>query len=234
LSMLAQMNSAAQTRKPSLVDDAYRALKEAVRENMLPPGYQGSEQEIALRLGMSRTPVHEAIIRLQEDGLVRVLPKRGVTVCSISPDDTREIYDVIIALESVAAERIASLPSEARAKVAETLSQLNREMDKALKQDDLVAWARGDELFHRFLVEQCNNRRISRIAQTVADQAHRSRMFTLRLRSKPVASILEHRAIIKAIKRGDALVAHSRAREHRIRARDVLLPLLDQFGLKHL
>src|SRR5215210_774150 len=57
-------------KKPSLVEDAYRALKDAIRNNVFPPGYQGSEQEIALRLGMSRTPVHEAIIRLQEDGLV--------------------------------------------------------------------------------------------------------------------------------------------------------------------
>ena len=66
-------------KRPSLVEDAYKALKEAIRNNVFPPGYQGSEQEIALRLGMSRTPVHEAIIRLQEDGLVRVLSKRGVT-----------------------------------------------------------------------------------------------------------------------------------------------------------
>ena len=52
--------------KSSLVDDAYRALKEAIRENAFPPGYQGSEMEIAQKLGMSRTPVHEAVIRLQE------------------------------------------------------------------------------------------------------------------------------------------------------------------------
>ena len=85
-------------RKPSLVDDAYAALKEAIRENMFPPGYQGSEQEIATRLGMSRTPVHEAVIRLQEEGLVRVLSRRGVVICAISAADMREIYEVIIAL----------------------------------------------------------------------------------------------------------------------------------------
>src|ERR687894_830406 len=88
-------------KKTSLVEDAYKALKDAIRNNLFPPGYQGSEQEIALRLGMSRTPVHEAIIRLQEDGLVRVLPKRGVVVCPIAPEDMREIYDVIIAVEAM-------------------------------------------------------------------------------------------------------------------------------------
>jgi hypothetical protein len=67
-----------------------------------PPGgsasrLSGSEQEIAAKLNMSRTPVHEAIIRLQSEGLVKVLSKRGVFICTISPDDMREIYDVIIA-----------------------------------------------------------------------------------------------------------------------------------------
>src|SRR3954464_10322053 len=101
-------------RKPSLVDDAYAALKEAIRENMFPPGYQGSEQEIATRLGMSRTPVHEAVIRLQEEGLGRVMTRRGVQVCPVSPEDMREIYDVIIALEAVAAELLAGRPQADR------------------------------------------------------------------------------------------------------------------------
>ena len=57
-------------RKPSLVDDAYAALKDAIRQGVLPSGYQASEQEIAAKLNMSRTPVHEAIIRLQSEGLV--------------------------------------------------------------------------------------------------------------------------------------------------------------------
>src|SRR5215203_7023075 len=112
-------------RKPSLVDDAYAALKEAIRENMFPPGYQGSEQEIATRLGMSRTPVHEAVIRLQEEGLVRVLSRRGVVICAISAADMREIYEVIIALESTAAELLAEKPKGERGPVADELGAVN-------------------------------------------------------------------------------------------------------------
>src|SRR3954462_1444412 len=108
-------------RKPSLVDDAYAALKEAIRENTFPPGYQGSEQEIASRLGMSRTPVHEAIIRLQEEGLVRGLARRGVVVSPVGPEDMAEIYDVIIALESMAAELLAGLPADERSRIADAL-----------------------------------------------------------------------------------------------------------------
>ena len=103
---LDDLGTAPSGQRPSLVDEAYRALKEAIRENVFPPGYQGSEQEIATRLGMSRTPVHEAIIRLQEEGLVQVLPRRGVLICPISAEDIREIYDVLIAVEGMAAARL--------------------------------------------------------------------------------------------------------------------------------
>src|SRR3954452_20008676 len=125
-------------RKPSLVDDAYAALKEAIRENMFPPGYQGSEQEIATRLGMSRTPVHEAVIRLQEEGLVRVLSRRGVVICAISAADMREIYEVIIALESTAAELLAEKPEDERLAITTELECVNAEMEAARKGVNVV------------------------------------------------------------------------------------------------
>jgi DNA-binding GntR family transcriptional regulator len=221
-------------KKPSLVEDAYKALKDAIRNNVFPPGYQGSEQEIALRLGMSRTPVHEAIIRLQEDGLVRVLSKRGVTVCPLAPEDIREIYEVIIAIEAMAAELLAALPDEERQLVADELEEATSDMEQALRDDDLLAWAAADDLFHRTLVERCGNSRIRRIAQTVTDQAHRARMLTLKLRSKPTGSIAAHRDIIAAIRKGKAAEAHQQARQHRISARDELIPLIVRVGIKHL
>src|SRR3954451_3479174 len=183
-------------RKPSLVDDAYAALKEAIRENMFPPGYQGSEQEIATRLGMSRTPVHEAVIRLQEEGLVRVLPRRGVVVCALSADDMREIYDVTIALEAAAAELLAGKPKVERRTIVAELESLNALMKTALAEDDLSAWARADGRFHQLMIERCGNGRLARMVHTIMDQSHRARMLTLRLRPKPVGSVAEHRAIL--------------------------------------
>src|SRR3954451_4855201 len=137
-------------RKPSLVGSAYSALKEAIRENTLPPGYQGSEQEIATRLGMSRTPVHEAVIPLQEECLVRVLSRRGVVICAISAADMREIYEVIIALESTAAELLAEKPEDERLAITTELERVNAEMEAALDADDLTAWARADRRFISF------------------------------------------------------------------------------------
>lgn len=221
-------------RRPSLVDDAYAALKLAIRNSDFAPGYQASEQEIALRLGMSRTPVHEAAIRLQEDGLVRVLPRRGILICSIAPEDMREIYDVIIALEGQAAERVAGLPDPERLRAADELAAHTDAMAEAQGRGDLPAWGAADESFHRTLVERAGNGRLNRIMQTINDQSHRARMLTLRLRQELDASVAEHRRIVAAIREADATGAHRHARDHRIRARDALLPLIESFGLRHL
>jgi DNA-binding GntR family transcriptional regulator len=233
--MLARTDDTAETtRKPSLVDDAYRALKDAIRENTFPPGYQGSEQEIATRLGMSRTPVHEAVIRLQEEGLVRVLPRRGVVILAISADDMREIYEVMIALESAAAELLAGKPESERLPIVAELESLNVLMKAALEADDLSSWARADGTFHQSVIERCGNGRLARMFHTIMDQSHRARMLTLRLRPKPIGSVGEHRAILEAIREGNAAQAGERAKRHRARARDELLPLLDQLGMRHL
>jgi DNA-binding GntR family transcriptional regulator len=221
-------------KRGSLVDDAYEAMRAAIRDASFAPGYQASEQEIALRLGMSRTPVHEAAIRLQEDGLVRVLPRKGILILALAPDDVREIYDVIIAVEGRAAELIAMLPEADRQAAVRDLEAHTDAMAAAHDGGDLPAWGAADSAFHAALVTQARNGRMTRIVQTVNDQSHRARMLTLNLRKGLDASVAEHRRIAQAIRTGDPAGALEAARAHRIRARDALLPLLASYGLKHL
>jgi DNA-binding GntR family transcriptional regulator len=166
--------------------------------------------------------------------LVKVLSKRGVFICTISPDDLREIYDVIIACESMAAELLAGLPEFERGTKANALEALNASMGFALQNDDLLAWAKADDEFHRLLVASCGNGRIARIAETIMDQSHRARMLTLKLRPTPTQSVEEHQLIIDAIREGLPVQAHNHARAHRAHARDMLLPLLDRFSIRHL
>ncbi|WP_244530020.1 GntR family transcriptional regulator [Rhizobium sp. NFR07] len=216
------------------VTAAYVAIKEAIRNNVFAPGYQAAEIEIARQLGMSRTPVHEAMARLQEEGLVRILPKKGIVICSLSPADIEEIYEVIIALEGAAAARLAALPEPERKVVADALRDATDRMVAALHQEDLMAWAQADEEFHQALVTRSGNRRLMRMTGAVADQLHRARMFTLRLRPLPVASSQEHQAIIEAIEEGDATAASRAARLHRQHAHDALVPLIAKFDLRNL
>jgi DNA-binding GntR family transcriptional regulator len=224
------MTDPATPNRSSLVEDAYRALKAAIRENHLAPGYHGSEQELAAQFGMSRTPVHEAVIRLQEEGLLELVPKRGVFVTVIADSDVDEIYDVLVGLEAMAARRLAGLNPAERDPVLARLAAATDTMRQALADNDLARWAEGDEAFHRALVEGCGNARIARIVATVSDQAHRARMLTLHLRPRPEGAAAEHQAIIEAIACGEAEEAAAAAGHHRERARAVILPLLAAHG----
>lgn len=232
--MAAEMQSLSGDGGAGRVTAAYGAIKAAIRSNVFPPGYQAAESEIARQLGMSRTPVHEAMARLQEDGLVRILSKKGIIICALSPSDIEEIYEVIIALEGAAAARLARLPDENRNPVLDILRAATATMVAALKTNDLDSWASADEKFHEELVARSGNRRLMRMAGTVADQLHRARMFTLNLRPLPTHSADQHNEIIKAIAQGDAEAASTAARLHRQHAHDALVPLIAKFNLRNL
>lgn len=216
------------------VTAAYEEIRRAIRSNVFPPGYQAAEIEIARQLGMSRTPVHEAMARLQEDGLVRILPKKGIIICALSPADIEEIYEVTIALEGAAAARLASTDDKIKQEIAAELREATQSMVTALDANDLPSWATADERFHEVLVSRSGNRRLMRMAGTVADQLHRARMFTLNLRPLPTTSSVEHYAIIDAIESGDEVLASRLARLHRKHAHDQLVPLIAKFNLRNL
>ncbi|MBE0703741.1 MAG: GntR family transcriptional regulator [Afipia sp.] len=217
--------------KASLVESAYVALKAAILSNTFPPGYQAAESDVASQLGMSRTPVHEAAIRLQAEGLVAVQPRKGILVCAISSSDIREIYELTIALEGMAAEVLAlQTPSATKNKILGRLSAETRSMETALKTDDLDRWAAADDQFHRILTGECGNSRLARMAGTIRDQTHRTRLLTLRLRPKPLNAATEHRAIIEAIRTGHARAASENAAEHRRRASQIMIPLLKKLN----
>jgi DNA-binding GntR family transcriptional regulator len=220
--------------RPSRVHSAYAALKRAILENELAPGETESTNELALRLGMSRTPIHEAALRLQEEGLVQILPKRGIRIASLSPGDVREIFEVIISIEGDAARLAACLPAALRDDLAARLDRQTDRMAGALAAKDLTERGHADADFHRLLVEGSRNQRFERIIRTLADQSHRARALTAGLRPPLEASIPEHRAIANSIRKGEPESALAAARAHRIRALDEIVPLIETMGLRHL
>ncbi|MBP0618174.1 GntR family transcriptional regulator [Jiella mangrovi] len=227
-------DSSVAARQPTLVGAAYSAIKDAIRDGFFPPGFQGSELEIAQRLGMSRTPVHQAIIQLQAEGMVELRAKRGVVIVALSPDDMREVYDVIIAVEGMAAQLIAVMPPSTRERVCASLDLLNRQLGAALAKDDLLAWADHDGRFHAALVAGAGNGRLERIATINIDQSYRARRVTLGLRPKPFHSLGEHQAIIDALRAGDARRASDAAQAHKVKARDLIIELLVRHNMRHL
>jgi DNA-binding GntR family transcriptional regulator len=214
---------------PSLVDAAHEQIRRRILDNVWPPGHRALEQEVSLALGMSRTPVREALVRLQAEGLVEVVPRHGMRVLPVSPTDMREIYEILTALECMAAELLARRrPSDAE---LEPLVQATAAMDRALSVDDLDAWARADELFHAQLIALAGNRHLQTTVMNHWDRAHRARMFSLRLRPKPVNSTREHRALVERLRAGDAEGAARENRSHRERASGELLAIFERYKL---
>jgi DNA-binding GntR family transcriptional regulator len=220
------------TGTPGAVERVYRTLRSRILDNALPPGHQALEQAIALELGVSRTPVREALIRLHNEGLVEVVPRHGMRVLPVSPDDMAEIYAILTSLESLAAELAAKRRPDTRELAP--LEAACREMEAALAADDLDAWAKADERFHLQLVSLCGNRRLAEVVINFWDRAHRARMVTLRMRPRPANSTREHRAVVKAIREGDAAKARDLHRAHRERGAAELTEILKQFRLSSL
>lgn len=216
----------------SLVDHAYREIRSRILENIWVPGYQALEQEIAQMLGMSRTPVREALIRLEKESFVKVIPRHGVRVLPVSPEDMKEIYEVLTALECLAAERLARR-SPSRDELQPLLDATQRMAD-ALDRDDLDAWAKADETFHWMLVSLSGNKLLLETVMGYWDRAHRARLFTLRLRPKPVNSTQEHRELVERIAVGDAEGAVAINRNHRERASRELLVIFERYRLQQM
>jgi len=214
------------------VGDAYERLKAEIRTNSLPPGYQAPEPEIALRLGMSRTPVREALIRLQAEGLVELIPRRGARVLPLRADDMREIYEILTSIEPDAAAAVAArgLTDDEY----QPLDQATTDMEKALEAEDLDAWAIADDRFHGTLLQLHGNKRMIAYVSSLYDQAHRARIFTLRMRDLPVRSTAEHREILEHLKAGDAQATWQAFRAHRQRTGKELSGILEKYKLTQL
>lgn len=218
-------------RAPSATARAYDELKRQILRAELQPHEQLLEQDLAERLGMSRTPVREACIRLQSEGLVEIVPRRGVRIVAISAEDMAQVYDVLGVLEARAAELAARHASPDQ---LERLDAAVTRMHDALDAGDLDAWAAADADFHVRLVEASGNRHLVETTTRYADLVHRARMVTLRLRPTPTGSSDDHRSLVEAIRSGDAARAGSAHLAHRRAVAENLVALLAHHSLSSL
>ncbi len=213
----------------SLVERAYREIRRRILDNEYPPAHQVLEQDLAADLGMSRTPLREALVRLQNEHFVQLIPRHGMRVVPLSLQDLHDTYEVLTALELTAIERLVK--SGLNPKAAGRLDEALDDMDASLKQRDRDAWVKADERFHRTLIDLCGNARLAAMAYMLWDHGHRARMTTVRLRPTLGSSNREHRAVVDAIKRGNWRDARAIHLKHRARTSQEIIALLEQCRL---
>jgi GntR family transcriptional regulator, rspAB operon transcriptional repressor len=202
---------------------AYLAIRNAIRHLQLPPGKTVLEREMAEILGMSRTPVRESLVRLETEGWVRLIPRRGFIVAPLVADDLQQIYEVVESLDGVAG-RLAT--DRATHEELNQLEQLIIEQEKALELNNLLAWTDLDDQFHNYIVDLAQNPRLRGIVDSQSDQLYRARLYTIGYRPKPTHSVIEHKAILAVMRAGEPEAVRTMLQSHRNRARKEILDAL--------
>lgn len=191
---------------------AYDRLKDAIRHADLQPGQPLSETRISKVLGISRTPVREALQLLAQEGLVEIIPGRAVTVASRSIRDVLNVLHIRLLLEP----ELARLATETiTPQQLDTLWNALERMQEAVTRADRLSWSKADTVWHETLSAACPNEFLGDLALQMRNRIHRFAVIDHQLKIEQLANgTAEHRAIVTAIAAGDAHQAETAMREH--------------------
>jgi DNA-binding GntR family transcriptional regulator len=201
----------------------YRAIKAAIVEGVLPEGARVQDRLLADALGVSRTPVREALQRLQAEGFVRSAPRVGLVVAEITPQDVEDIYVIRIALEGVAARLAAQ---RASADEVAMLRQINEQIVVSTQRRDVPTLTALNRQFHDAIYRATRNPRLADLLTTLHDSVQRFKRSTLSNPQRADEAAEEHWQILDAIRERDADRAEQLARQHKERAKQVRLAAL--------
>ncbi|HZH51186.1 MAG TPA: GntR family transcriptional regulator [Microvirga sp.] len=188
-----------------------RALRHAIVTMQLSPGEMLSEQDLARRFGVSRSPVREALIKLSEAGLVRVLPQRGTQVVKISRAGVEDARFIREAVEAAVVREAALKASPAM--LAELNGSLTRQR-RAQRSGSTEEFLALDEEFHRLLAETAGRPAAWQMIEDIKPQMDRVRFLDMTKAMPRHAVIAQHAVIVDAIKAGDPAAAEQAMRSH--------------------
>ena len=196
-----------------LRDIAYERIKDAIRTAEVHPGQPLSETGLSKMLGISRTPVREALQVLAQEGLVQIIPGRAVTVAAPSINEVMDAFHIRYLLEPEVVRLAAKSVTTEQLGI---LSEAVEDLEKAAAVDDRATWSAIDNIFHVALSNACPNQLLGELSLQI-----RNRISYLSIDVKDDTSRLatctaEHRVILEKLAAGDADGAKS-AMEHHIR-----------------
>jgi DNA-binding GntR family transcriptional regulator len=203
---------------PRVADRVHQELRERIIAGDLPAGARLSVPALATQLGVSRSPVREAVVRLVHERLAREEPRRGAVVADVSLRSLISIYEVREVLEGLAA-RLAV--ENAGRRLIRTLEEVLTEHERAVERVDLTAASEADMAFHRLVREAADNPEVVRMLDEVQTQV-RLAMRTTQVTRGPKLAVADHRAIFTAMEAGDPAAAEQAARAHIARLKATL------------
>lgn len=208
-----------------LRDVVFQTLRQAILRGELKPGERLMEIHLAQKLGVSRTPVREAIRKLELEGLVLMIPRRGAVVAEITISDLEDVLEVRMALEELAVKHVCQRITEEQ--LAE-LRRLSDEFKKTLDGDDVGACAQADVNFHDAIYRSNGNHRLVQILNNLREQMYRYRMEYLKDRQSHSKLVKEHEELLRALASRDEELALRVTCGHIERQKDYIIGILNQ------
>lgn len=192
-------------------DTAYEWAKDRILDGRLAGGELISEGEVAAGVGLSRTPVREAFVRLESEGLLRLYPKRGALVVPVSLSEVEHVLETREVVEQHAVARVIA----AGAELAAPAAALVAEQERLASAGDALGFVEADRRFHRLYVEAAGNPILLALHDSLRDRQSRMGLAALGRDAARTQQILaEHRALAAAVDARDAGAARSMVTEH--------------------
>jgi DNA-binding GntR family transcriptional regulator len=192
----------------NLSERAYLKMKKMISDDRFSPGSRLNVEQLARDLGTSRTPIWEAVRRLEQEGLVKNIPNRGVFLVELTREAAIELYAVREVLEGMAARLAVQRITD---KALEKMERLIREQEKIVAEDDPVAYSNSNLEFHDFIYGACGNRTLREMLESIKEKVR-----PIAMRISPILTDLfhDHQRIARTLRQRDPLLAEMAFREH--------------------
>jgi DNA-binding GntR family transcriptional regulator len=195
----------------SLKDKAYNAIKSAILSLKLKPGDPLVESDLAQQLGISKTPVRDALLELEREGFVTKILFKGTYVTEVTLKDVREIFQLRAVLEGLAARLAAPLFS------AEELKEIERILaaaEAALAEGNLALCSEQGKKLHDAIIDKADNQRLTLIIRNLDDHVQRFRLLSDQISGRLNKSVKEHRRVLGALRQRDPAAAEQAMHNH--------------------
>lgn len=203
----------------------FETLREAIIKGTLKPGERMMEIQMAEELGVSRTPVREAIRKLELEGFVVMIPRKGAYVAGISMKDIADVFEIRTALEGLAAGLAAERATEEE---LEHLERLLVKIAECIEVNDFKTLVQLDTEFHDTLYKACRNERLIKIVSNLMEQIQRFRTTSLSSPGRSKFALEEHKKIVEAVSDRNTELARALASEHIENAENSMLDTLKE------
>lgn len=205
-------------KRPPAADRVYAHVKQAVLDRRYEGGTLLTEGHLAEVTGVSRTPVREALLRLEAEGLLKLYPKKGALVLPVSAQEIRDVVETRLLIEEHAARK--AVPASPR--LVERLEELLGEQRRHAAAGDLPAFSASDRCFHAEIVRSAGNLILERLYDQLRDRQLRMGVAVMHAHPDRIAkNIAEHTEILRALRAGDADAAAGAVGRHIGRVREL-------------